>query len=153
MPSTMLNKNEFTLTLSPPSWSRSFFSSSTATGAMGGACTEQDRPGCQSVTKIPTWGWKKPRYLCITEKEQDNCSNTKLRGNMKLTKSLLLISSGTTVTAQDCNLADDNRNYDLYGCVVKRKEFIFTCVLVRPNQQLGASKVVLFLVVGSNTQT
>lgn len=37
---------------------------------------------------------------------------------MKLTKSLLLLSSGAA--AQDCNLADDNRNFDLYGCVVKR---------------------------------
>lgn len=45
---------------------------------------------------------------------------------MKLTKSLLLLSSGAA--AQDCNLADDNRNFDLYGCVVKRKEFIFSLV-------------------------
>ena len=37
---------------------------------------------------------------------------------MKLTKSLL---ASQLVYAQDCDLAEDPRQYDLYGCVVKRK--------------------------------
>ena len=41
---------------------------------------------------------------------------------MKLIKSLL---ASQLVYAQDCNLADDPRQYDLYGCVVKRKVVSF----------------------------